>query len=125
MCKNQRLGFTLVELMIVVIIIGLLLAIAAPGFLADRTKSRAATVCRSLREILGAKDEYIMTNQLVPGQPVNNAALVPTYLNVWPSGPVSGTYDANPVGTDPTFQGENEAWYEQHCLGTADSLCTL
>jgi prepilin-type N-terminal cleavage/methylation domain-containing protein len=125
MTRNRRQGFTLVEIMIVVIIFGILMTIALPGFITARAQSRAAAVCRELREILTAKDQFIMNNQLAPGQGVVSTDLVPTYMDKWPTGPVTGSYVANPVGTDPTFAGQNEAWYSQHCLGSADNLCTL
>jgi Tfp pilus assembly protein PilE len=114
-------------MMIVVLIIGLLLAIAVPNFVNARTLSRAQAVCSELNEIATAKNEFIMVRALKPGDPVNDAAdLVPTYLNFWPTGPIPGTYAANAVGSDPTFNGQNAAWYTQHCTGTtADSSCSL
>jgi general secretion pathway protein G len=127
MTRTRRAGFTLVEIMIVVIIFGILLSIAAPNFFTARAQSRGLAVCRDLKEILSAKDQFIMFNQLTQGATVNDARdLVPTYLETWPTGPVTGSYTANPVGQDPTFRGENEAWYAQHCTGaTLDALCTL
>ncbi len=117
----------MVEIMVVVLIIALLLAIAAPNFLTSRQLSRAQAVCSQLNEISTAKNEFVFVKSLQDGAAVNDATdLVPTYLNVWPSGPVPGTYAANPVGTDPTFNGQDQDWYKQHCTGnTADSSCTL
>ena len=54
MHKTRR-GFTLVEIMIVVIILGMLLAIAAPNYLIVRSRSRARAVLATSLEILMPK----------------------------------------------------------------------
>lgn len=59
---QDRGGFTLVEIMIVVAIIALLAAIAVPGFLRARKRSQATTVLNELRIIDGAKDQYAIEN---------------------------------------------------------------
>jgi prepilin-type N-terminal cleavage/methylation domain-containing protein len=127
MARNHRnsKGFTLVEIMIVVLIIGLLLAIAVPNFINARTNSRVQTCIADLKQIDSAKQQYAMADGLISGSAVDDAsALVPTYLTAWPTGPVTGTYAANAVGSDPTFNGENAAWYSTNCTGsTANSSC--
>lgn len=113
--------------MIVVIIIGVLLAIAMPAFQAARAKSRAQAIVADLREIEGAKERYLMENQLTTGDPVGDAsALAPVFIKEWPQGPVQGNYAANAVGSAPTFNGQTGDWYIKHCTGaTADSACPL
>jgi prepilin-type N-terminal cleavage/methylation domain-containing protein len=57
---HTRQGFTLVEIMIVVAIIGLLAAIAVPSFLQARETARRNACINNLRQIDGAKDQYAL-----------------------------------------------------------------
>ena len=64
---NRRLGFTLVEIMIVVAIIALLAAIAVPNFLRARKRSQAAKIMEDLRQIDNATDMYATENNKTSG----------------------------------------------------------
>lgn len=57
---KKRVGFTLVEIMIVVAIIGLLAAIAIPAFMKARNSARRNACVNNLRQIDGAKDQYAL-----------------------------------------------------------------
>jgi prepilin-type N-terminal cleavage/methylation domain-containing protein len=57
---NRKAGFTLVEIMIVVAIIGLLAAIAIPNFVRARTTSQTNACISNLRIIDGAKGQWAL-----------------------------------------------------------------
>src|SRR3954454_1769480 len=57
---NRKSGFTLVEIMIVVAIIGLLAAIAIPNFVRARTTSQQNACINNLRQIDGAKQQWAL-----------------------------------------------------------------
>lgn len=95
--KRLGRGFTLVEIMIVVLIIGILLAIAIPNFVKAREQSRAKACSANIKEIDAAADMYAM-DQKLPDQSTNvptlNGQLYPTYIHAMPACPSSGTYTA-------------------------------
>ncbi len=68
----RKSGFTLVEIMIVVAIIGLLAAIAIPNFVRARTTAQMNACINNLRQIDGAKQQWALEQKVgqtaTPGQ---------------------------------------------------------
>jgi prepilin-type N-terminal cleavage/methylation domain-containing protein len=106
-------GFTLVEIMIVVLIIGILMAIAVPNFIQARTSSRQKTVIANLKQVDSAKEQWAMETGKKNADPCAEGDLFPAYMKSYPNNtPVTGTYVPNAVGVDPVFNGKTAAqWY--------------
>lgn len=83
MLKNRK-GFTLVELMVVVVIIGILVAIAVPVYNSVTDSANKKAVEANLRTIDGAIMQHLATGQA--GAPTSTN-LVGTFLQSWPTGP--------------------------------------
>ncbi len=97
-------GFTLVEIMIVVAIIGLLAAIAVPNFVRARESARSSACVNNLRLIDASKEQYALENNIAHGGATTSDSLTP-YLknNAFPQCPAtSSTYATNAVGTYPS-----------------------
>src|SRR5258707_7418701 len=63
-------GFTLVEIMIVVAIIGLLASIAIPNFVKARNTAQTQACITNLRQIEGAINEWALENKKQDSDPV-------------------------------------------------------
>jgi len=87
--KNKVKGFTLVEIMIVVAVIGVLVAIALPNFMKARKKSIVRTAQASLRKIDGARERFLLdepkTISSIDTIEEMETELVPGYVKVWGS----------------------------------------
>ncbi|MBN2068288.1 MAG: prepilin-type N-terminal cleavage/methylation domain-containing protein [Opitutales bacterium] len=70
---NNKKGFTLVEIMIVVVIIGLLAAMAIPAFQRVRVRSIRSTMENDARQLSSAANQYFMDNGVTT---INTSTLV-------------------------------------------------
>ncbi len=105
--QKNTTGFTLVEIMIVVAIIGLLAAIAVPNFVNARSEARQNTCINNLRLIQGAKDQYAIENNQVETMTPTTTDLSPYFkasqLSAGlPKEPMGNTYTVGAVSAAPT-----------------------
>ncbi len=95
-CSNPRQGFTLVEIMIVVAIIGLLSVLAIPSFIKARQESRISSVANDLRIFGDAFNLYSINNGLYPVDTHNTLPPgMEEYIKQqqWDSCPMGGHYN--------------------------------
>jgi prepilin-type N-terminal cleavage/methylation domain-containing protein len=104
----NKSGFTLVEIMIVVAIIGLLAAIAIPNFVRARASSQANACINNLRQIDGATQQWALENKAGPSAAVSFLKIQPYLKNsvLCPSGGTGATfatsYSLNTVTNKPS-----------------------
>ena len=124
-CRFAK-GFTLVEIMIVVAIIGIIIAIAVPAFLRARENSRGRACQANLKLIDSAKEQYALEFKVAQGGTITFANLVVPpraiqgegFLKDEPRCPAQDSpYSVNNVGVAPTcLIGSTNAPFEAHSM---------
>ena len=103
---SRKAGFTLVEIMIVVAIIGLLAAIAIPNFVKARATSQANACINNMRQLDAACNQFALENKKTTGYQPTDTDVTP-YIklnagNSLPPCPAGGSYTYAAIGTVPS-----------------------
>ena len=118
---NVKKGFTLVEIMIVVAIIGIIIAIAVPAFLRARENARGRACQKNLSKVEGAKEQWAIEKKKGNDASPTSGDLIGDdgtgYLKTMPVCPATGSnYTIGTVGTNPVCPYGAPGWAVQHKL---------
>src|SRR5260221_12325103 len=102
--RNNKAAFTLVEIMIVVAIIGLLAALAIPGFVKARKQSQGRRCLNDARQMDAAVDQWALENGKSDGATIDTSQSTgaASYLKApWSNTDLLGnSYVVSTVGTN-------------------------
>jgi prepilin-type N-terminal cleavage/methylation domain-containing protein len=98
--RNDRSAFTLVEIMIVVAIIGLLAALAVPGFVKARKQSQGRRTLNDCRQQDAAIDQWALETGQTDGNAVNTTGAATYLKTTWKTlDLLNNSFTLNNVGT--------------------------
>jgi general secretion pathway protein G len=119
--RSKQRGFTLVELMIVIMIIGILVAIAAPIYAQSIVRAREATLRQDLYHLRQAIDAYTMDKQKAP-QSLQDLVTA-GYFREIPKDPITGKNDTWQVVQEDVYNSidQNEPGITDVHSGASDA----
>ena len=98
--RNDRSAFTLVEIMIVVAIIGLLAALAVPGFMKARMQSQGRRILNDARQQDAAIDQWALETGQIDGNTINTTGAATYLKTTWKTQDLlNNSYTVTQVGT--------------------------
>ena len=95
-------GFTILEIMIAVTIIGFLCGLAIPAFMKVRVTTQAKACVDNLRQIANYKEMWAMESFAKTGDPCVRGDVTPFFKRGFPICPAGGDYDVGLIGDPPT-----------------------
>ena len=116
--KSNRKGFTLVELVVVILVMGIIAAVAAPKMFDTASSARENGTKQSLTVIRDAIELYKAKNETFPPAATLATALKPFLRGPFPACPV-GNKNANVRAStdDPNTPSGSEGWAYNQTTG--------
>jgi prepilin-type N-terminal cleavage/methylation domain-containing protein len=114
--RNER-GFTLIELMIVVVIIGILAAIAIPNFIRMQDRAKEASVKANMHTVQLAVEDYAVMND---GNYAAHANIHTTLATMLPSSfknPFTGGTGSAALTSGSTANSQGVVYYDHAAYG--------
>jgi len=110
MLKRFQNGFTIIEIMVVVVLVGLLLGMAVPNYLKSRKESRKQTCIANLWSLNEAVKQWVLENNIVVGASIagNEDAIYDYLRRKRATCPDAGTYTFGIVGVEPQVECSRE-----------------
>ncbi len=118
--QRRKAGFTLVELLVVMVILGLLASIVLPNFFGQAKKARVRTATVQIATLGTALDAFALDTGRYPSSEEGLQALVsePSGLETWDGPYLKKDVPKDPWGKDYVYRGPSQGQsYEILCYG--------
>ena len=121
--RNREAGFTMIELLVVMVILGLLAALVAPNFFGQASKARVKTARLQIANLSTALDAMALDTGRYPNAQEGLRALLdpPSGMDMW-DGPYLKKMPKDPWNHDYVYRGpQGNSEYEILCYGADGS----